>query len=187
MTNKGACLYKPTAERLALAGVSAKRASRSPACSVFAPPEVEGLWLRTALVRGPNYPKQEPEPICQAEDVVRLVGALRDRAVEEFVAIPLGGGLRPKGIVQIAKGGVDKAMVDAGEVVRAALLSGASRVIVVHNHPSGNPAHSADDRRVVSRLAMALQLVGVSLEDSIVVGSGGVHESYREVNGEMPS
>lgn len=69
-------------------------------------------------------------------------------------------------------GTVDGAEVHPREVVRAALLSNATAVIVGHNHPSGNPEPSAADRTVTARLKQALALVDIRLLDHFVIADG---------------
>lgn len=181
MRTKGdTCLYKSVSGHLGLSGVVPRR-PRSPACSVFGPKAIEGLWLRTALVKGPDYPKSPPPKMCNPEDIVTLMGSLSNRATEEFVVIPFDSAMRPRGFVQVGKGGAANAPVDVAEVARVALLAGSDRLVVVHNHPSADPTHSADDRRVVGRLTMALNLLGITLEDSIVVAQGGKFESFQAI------
>jgi DNA repair protein RadC len=57
------------------------------------------------------------------------------------------------------------------EVYGPALMLGAVRIVVAHNHPSGDPAPSAEDRMVTERLRQAGQLLGVEMLDHVVLGS----------------
>jgi DNA repair protein RadC len=65
------------------------------------------------------------------------------------------------------------------EVFQPAVGLGACAVIVAHNHPSGDPTPSAEDRDVTQRLAQAGGLLGILLGDSVVVGDSG-YVSLRE-------
>ena len=71
------------------------------------------------------------------------------------------------------RGTIDSASVYPREVVKRALAHNAAAVILVHNHPSGDPDPSDADRRITHRLKEALGLVEVRVIDHIVVGSEG--------------
>ena len=74
------------------------------------------------------------------------------------------------GVEVVSIGSVDHTFMAPREVFRIALLGGASAIVVAHNHPSGDPEPSADDRAVTRRLARSAELVGVDLLDHLVVG-----------------
>jgi DNA repair protein RadC len=67
------------------------------------------------------------------------------------------------------------------EVFQAAVAAGAVAVIVAHNHPSGNPSASREDREVTERLVRAGELLGIRLLDSVVVTDPG-YVSLRETD-----
>src|SRR5262249_32964481 len=79
----------------------------------------------------------------------------------------------------IYRGTLDRAIVEPREILRRALLTKAAGVILYHNHPSGDPAPSREDREFTRRLAAASEAVGVRLLDHIVVGREGC-VSFRE-------
>lgn len=79
----------------------------------------------------------------------------------------------------IYRGTLDRAVVEPREILKRALLENASGVILYHNHPSGDPAPSREDREFTRRLATASESVGVRLLDHIVVGRAGC-VSFRE-------
>lgn len=60
-----------------------------------------------------------------------------------------------------------------------ALLSSAASVILLHNHPSGDPDPSAEDREVTRKLVEAERLLGVPVLDHVIVGDGAFY-SFRE-------
>jgi len=60
------------------------------------------------------------------------------------------------------------------EVFQAAILDGAVKLIVVHNHPSGDPTPTEDDVMITRRLVAAGELLGIEVADHLVIG----HESY---------
>ena len=76
-------------------------------------------------------------------------------------------------------GTVDSAPVSAREILQKALLSGAVNIILVHNHPSGDPTPSREDIGVTEKLREACALIGITLLDSIIIGDG-VYFSFKE-------
>ena len=79
----------------------------------------------------------------------------------------------------IYRGTLDRAVVEPREILKRALLANAAGVILYHNHPSGDPAPSREDREFTRRLAAAAESVGVRLLDHVVVGRAGC-VSFRE-------
>jgi DNA repair protein RadC len=67
------------------------------------------------------------------------------------------------------------------EVVKRALELAASALILVHNHPSGDPTPSSADIRMTNELASIGKPLGISLHDHIIVGKNG-HSSFRGLN-----
>ncbi len=78
----------------------------------------------------------------------------------------------------ISEGTIDEASVHPREVIHHALDSGASALILVHNHPSGNPEPSRADIQLTHRIAEAGRLVGITVHDHVIVGKEG-HVSLR--------
>ncbi len=80
---------------------------------------------------------------------------------------------------EIYRGTLDRAVVEPREILKRALLANAAGVVLYHNHPSGDPTPSREDREFTRRLAAAAESVGVRLLDHVVVGRGGA-VSFRE-------
>lgn len=80
---------------------------------------------------------------------------------------------------EIYKGTLDRAVVEPREILKRALLLNAAGVIVYHNHPSGDPNPSREDREFTRRLDTAALSIGIRLLDHVVVGRGGC-VSFRE-------
>ncbi|GAA0276920.1 DNA repair protein RadC [Alteraurantiacibacter aestuarii] len=70
-------------------------------------------------------------------------------------------------------GTIDEASIHPREVIKRGLDIGASALILVHNHPSGNPEPSREDIRMTHRIAEAGQLLGITVHDHVIVGSEG--------------
>lgn len=80
----------------------------------------------------------------------------------------------------IYRGTLDRAVVEPREILKRALLCNAAGIIVYHNHPSGDPAPSREDREFTRRLATAADLLGIRLLDHLVVG-GAASVSFLEL------
>uniref|UniRef100_UPI0035B459B6 JAB domain-containing protein n=1 Tax=Pseudomonas fluvialis TaxID=1793966 RepID=UPI0035B459B6 len=74
---------------------------------------------------------------------------------------------------EVFRGTLDGASVYPREVVKLALEHNAAALILVHNHPSGDPEPSMADRNLTTKLQDALKLVGVRTLDHVVVGNEG--------------
>ena len=75
--------------------------------------------------------------------------------------------------VEISKGGLSAAMVNPRDVLQAAMAESAVGMIVVHNHPSGDPEPSADDLHVTRRIKEACEQTGIRLLDHVIIGEEG--------------
>lgn len=82
-------------------------------------------------------------------------------------------------IPAIYRGTLDRAVVEPREILRRAILGKAASIILYHNHPSGEPTPSREDREFTRRLNSAAEAVGVRLLDHIVIGREGC-VSFRE-------
>jgi DNA repair protein RadC len=78
----------------------------------------------------------------------------------------------------LADGTVDEASIHPREVINMAVNRGATALILVHNHPSGNPEPSRADIQITQRIAEAGRLMGVTVHDHVIVGREG-HVSLR--------
>jgi DNA repair protein RadC len=80
---------------------------------------------------------------------------------------------------EIYRGTLDRAVVEPREILRRALLVKAAGLILYHNHPSGDPTPSREDREFTRRLSTAAESIGIRLLDHLVVGREGT-VSFRE-------
>lgn len=78
----------------------------------------------------------------------------------------------------VGDGSIDEAAIHPREVIRKAFDIGATALILVHNHPSGNPEPSRADIAITNRIAEAGRLLGVTVHDHVIVGRSG-HVSLR--------
>ena len=78
------------------------------------------------------------------------------------------------------RGTVDHAPVYPREIVKRALELNASAIILVHNHPSGDPAPSKADIAMTREVATAAKALGITIHDHLVIGRGG-HSSFKSL------
>jgi DNA repair protein RadC len=98
---------------------------------------------------------------------------LRDAAQEHFCVLLLDGRHRVLGEEVVSLGTLTASLVHPREVFRPALRASAAALILVHNHPSGDPEPSPEDRTVTERLGRAGELLGVPVLDHVVIAERG--------------
>lgn len=96
----------------------------------------------------------------------------RDSRKEYFLALLLDGKNRIVRRVQISEGTLNQSIVHPREVFAPAVKESAAAVILVHNHPTGDPTPSSEDLAITRRLRDAGELMGIKVLDHIIVGDG---------------
>jgi DNA repair protein RadC len=148
---------RPRAELLRAEGIGPTKAARL----------VAAFELGARLSREDRPPVQR---IREPEDVVRVFsGRLRDLQVEEFHLLALDSQSQVLREVLVTRGLLNSSLVHPREVFRAAIAEAAAGIIVVHNHPSGDPTPSAEDRAVTQQLAAAGRLLDLPLYDHVII------------------
>jgi DNA repair protein RadC len=98
---------------------------------------------------------------------------------EEFRVLFMDAKNRLVGEKTLFRGTVNSAAVYPREIVREAFDAGATGLVLVHNHPSGDPTPSADDDSTTSQIAAVATLLGLTVVDHIIIGHDR-HYSYRD-------
>jgi DNA repair protein RadC len=125
--------------------------------------EIGARLLRTPLAPG--------EKLHSPEQVVAHFGArMRRYRQEVFVALLLDSRHRLIGEVEVSRGSLNQSLVHPREVFAPALRESAAAILVVHNHPSGDPQPSREDREVTTRLVRAGEILGIRVVDHLVIG-----------------
>lgn len=114
---------------------------------------------------------------------VELLGYLYDKLTplkhEEFHVLYFDSKRRLVAEEDLFKGTIDASAVYPREIIRYALDYGASSVILVHNHPSGDPSPSRDDNHLTEQIRLVAAPLNVNVEDHIIIGDG-LHYSYKD-------
>lgn len=104
------------------------------------------------------------------EDVAELFGYLRNEKREHFCAVMLDTKNKVMRTATIHIGTVNASIVGPREVFREAIRDGASSLIVVHNHPSGDPTPSPEDRLITERLKRLGEELEIPVLDHVIIG-----------------
>jgi DNA repair protein RadC len=123
-------------------------------------------------------------PIRSPVDIHRhFQSRIRGAHRESFHVLLLDGRHRLIGEAEVSVGTLTASLVHPREVFREAICAAAAAVVLVHNHPSGDPSPSGEDRRVTERLVSAGGLLGIPVVDHLIIAEGG-HFSFREAGEE---
>lgn len=93
-------------------------------------------------------------------------------AQEYFWLIALNGARRVTGVFTVTVGTLMASLVHPREVFQRAILAGAASIIIAHNHPSGELDISDQDREVTTQIKEAGDILGIRLDDHIILGNG---------------
>ena len=127
------------------------------------------------LVREKTVP-YEFEPLTNSSRVFDLFRPLAEDLDRETVWVAcLDTKNRCVCLSQVAIGSLDSAVVHPREVLKIVLMANASAVILVHNHPSGDPAPSKEDHAMTGRIRDAAKTLGIRFLDHVIVGHGAFY------------
>ena len=140
------------------------------------PHNIFGLKIAQSVARRYLSDRLEKrEFITSAGDVQDyLIHHLRDRSREVFLAIYLNGRNQIIGQEELFEGSLTASAVYPREVVKSVLYHDAAAIVLVHNHPSGNPKPSKEDQTITRRLKTALDAIDVSVHDHIIVAGNEI-------------
>ena len=153
-------------------------AGASPAelCRTRGVGEVKALHLLAAFELGRRLgalpPRVRPVVHSPADAAALVMSDLRFAETERFVVLLLNTRNEMLGRVEISRGGLASSPVHPREVFKAAVAQGAAGMILVHNHPSGDPTPSRADLAMTTRLSRAGRLMGIPIIDHLVIGDG---------------
>lgn len=156
-------------ELIAIDGVGKAGAARVLACME--------MGRRASAVRHDDRPS-----INTPEDVVGLCGkrmAGLDR--EHFRVLALNTKNRLIRMFEVSVGSLNATIVHPRELFKDAVRLSAASIVVVHNHPSGDPTPSGADIQLTRRIVKAGDVLGIDVLDHVVIGDGGQHSSLRDL------
>lgn len=117
--------------------------------------------------------RPERTPVRSPRDVFSVMAPrLQDLQVEEFHVLILDAQHRLERDVVVTRGILNSSLVHPREVFAEAIAERAAAINLVHNHPSGDPTPSADDRNVTDQLVAAGRLLDIPVHDHLIFGHG---------------
>jgi DNA repair protein RadC len=117
--------------------------------------------------------RDEGAPLRSPRDVwLAYAPRLEDLPVEEFHVAVLDAQHRLDRDITITRGILNSSLVHPREVFREAIAERAAAIVLVHNHPSGDPTPSPDDRTITAQLVAAGRILDIPVADHVVVGRG---------------
>ena len=120
--------------------------------------------------------------ITSPSDVAKLMmEELRYLKQEHLITILLDVQNYVLKVVTNTIGGLNFSMVETRDIFREPIKMSASKIVIVHNHPSGNPYPSDSDIRLTFRVAEAGKIFGIDVIDHIIIGNG-IFSSLKELN-----
>lgn len=136
--------------------------------------KVKAVEILAAVELGKRLAALTPEEkpcIRSPQDVANLLmPELRDLKKEHLKSLLLDSKNRVMKIMTVSIGILDSSLVHPREVFKDAIMASSAAIIIAHNHPSGDPTPSPEDKRITQRLYEAGQLLGIDLLDHIVIG-----------------
>ena len=117
----------------------------------------------------------------QDKAVEYIIREFADLDREVFMILNLDTALRPINLNVVSMGTLSETMVHPREVFKASILSNASSVICIHNHPGGDVTPSDPDIAVTNRLTECGKILGIEVEDHLIIGGrDGTYFSFQE-------
>ena len=120
-----------------------------------------------------NQAKTPTSKITCAKDVFNLFHEkLKDKKEEHFYVLMLDTKNKIIGEQLISKGILDSSIIHPREVFKPAIKNSASKIILVHNHPSGNPGPSREDLAITEKLLESGDQIDIKVLDHVIIGNG---------------
>jgi len=133
-------------------------------------------WVRIVREHPANYGANaltERACVRSPRDVVALLTQrMESEEVEVFVVVSLDAQHRVIALTEVTRGILNSSLVHPREVFRTSICLGAAAIVLTHNHPSGDPSPSADDRAVTEQLASAGRVLDLPVHDHVIFGAG---------------
>lgn len=157
-------------------------------CSLKELQEIKGIGPAKAmqilsmfeLLKRHNQAKKPVRFLSSAKKVFEFMHEkLKDEKQENFIAILLNNRNYYLKDHLITKGVLDASIIDPREVFKPAIRNSSARIILVHNHPSGDPTPSEEDLEATEKIIDAGELLGIKVLDHVIIGRDG-YWSWKE-------
>lgn len=135
--------------------------------------------IRLQMVREERslYGMEKISGVRDAVEMVKPLLMMSDREI--MVVMSMTVKREPLALEVVAVGGNASCQVEVGNIFKHALMNNAAGLICFHNHPSGDPTPSGEDRRFTKRVQKAGKILGIELVDHIIIGQKAFY-SFQE-------
>ena len=151
--------------------------------------EAKAIAIMAALELGKRRRAAEASVVEEVKDskdsYERFIPKIDDMSQEHFLVLYLNQSNHPLDVECISNGGTTHVIADPRVIFKHALNLNATCIILGHNHPSGNPRPSADDRKLTQKLVAAGKLLDIFVKDHVIIGNERYY-SFLD-HGEMTS
>ena len=145
--------------------------------------------VRTCLVREATVlygGADGSRTIRSAKEAAAFAASFFRNSDKELVYVcVLNGKGEPVSMEMAAKGSVNWCHIDVSQLYKAAIISNGSGVICFHNHPSGDPLPSEEDRKMTEKIKRAGEMLDIPMLDHIILGDNGRFYSFKEETGDL--
>lgn len=139
--------------------------------------------ILAALELGRRLAEAESQPFqaihCPEDGAMLVMPRLRYETHEHFLVMLLNSKGKVTGIEPVSEGSLNASVVHPREAFAPALLHHAAAILAVHNHPSGDPTPSREDRELTKTLWETGKVMGIPLVDHLIIGDG-IYYSFKE-------
>lgn len=164
----------PLADMLEASGIRVQTPNRAQ----FADEELLACFVRVGLVRAPKWkPTSRGPKLEDRHAVALLLRHLADYDREHLVVVAVDAARRLLGVAEVHIGNVSQSLLDPRDMLRVPLLLGAAGFWMAHNHPSGDPTSSREDRVATKGLSGSAECAGLEFLGSLVIA----HDGYTDV------
>lgn len=138
--------------------------------------------IRLSVVRDGSLSAEQTKIHNSSDTYALLSGYFDQHDREEFLIVLLDAKNQVTHIHTVSIGSLTLSIVHPREVFKAALLCNAAAIILAHNHPSGDPTPSVEDRNLTTRLVQGADILGIRILDHLIIGCGtGRYVSFADL------
>ncbi len=136
--------------------------------------------LRVTYHPHPSGAVADRAAITPAQTAAILIPMLENQAQEVALVLLLTAKYRVLGVHEVGRGGLMGVEMSPQIIYRAALLANAAAIIIAHNHPSGDPTPSPEDRTATAQIKAAGKVLGIDCIDHVIIGDRKYY-SFKEM------
>lgn len=130
---------------------------------------------QVSLVRDSSVMKEGDKRISSVADIVSAMADMKDLDREQLRVVFVDARNKIIGWEVVSQGTVTASLAHPREIMKGAILTNSTGIVIVHNHPSGESSPSNEDINLTKRLAQCCTLMGIALLDHVIIASEGCY------------